>query len=1285
MADALSLLFELDVDGRPAAAGLQRFRKDIAATIEATRRAITQPLKALNTAPITAAAKASANAQEKEQRRLNAAVQSLQRQRSAALIRAFKDEERAAVASARAQERAAQQASRSIANAFRGIGPGLQSIGRTLTIGITAPLLALGAASLKSAKDLDANVNTLKAFTGSAEAAERRLAQLIKTARDTPGLTTNLALTLDAQLRVAQTTQETIDRVLPAIGRLNAVSKLPDAARFTQNLLQLVTQNFERQDLKELVGQSPIAGQLLTEIFNVDSPINAKAIRESAKRLGINSVDSFFTAFAEAAQRNQGLVTVTESIGTRFDKLVDRVQVALRSLGLAIINAIEPFVEPVAKLTERIGSAFDSLSGPVKTAIIVIAGIAAAAGPVLFVLGGIATAIAGIVSAIGTIGAAVTAIGLPVIAAAIAAIVIVIGRTIVIAALLAKAWETNFLGIRDIVSAAASAVLEAFTRIKAVFDEATQRILPTLQSITTRVLGFITVVWERYGATVVRVISDTFEVTVRTLEAFIRFFGNVIDLVTKLIDGNWRGAWQAFSRIVINALDSISEFFDKALRALAQGFKTLHAFIIRQAVTFVLAGRDLAAKLVVGIVAGLIAGVPQISDALAQMLLLAAVDFAAGPSGGLIARTIVNAMRKAASESEGISIPVSVEEQGLARIRLNPDGSVKTDRPKPPPAGGGGSDKGADAETRRRIRLLELEADRAEAIARQRIAAENIRFEQRKTSLKDFTDFQIAEEQIVFDKKKAVFVAERAEAEKLGKGRDLALGEIRLKELKAEIEFADRRNQLLANQQREELEATKAHRQALLDIQDDGDQKQLELIDSYVERYLISFEEAEKRRLNIEDGARRRRRDELEIQLGEAGHNVEEQQRIKDAIAKLDAESATAREDAESRKRRAIRATIEAEEQYYETLFRVTEQARELLRDAADIELGRLVSRFGDRRKFRLEALRLEREANEQEHQQRLRQIEQEKKDAEKRLEGVRDAEEKLLALRRHFAALEKAENERRAAERQKEDDDEEARDPFSSLRKRFENFRFDIENTNDAIRDSLGSLAEQVNSSIDAMVDAFGQAIAANILYGESIGKALKAALAQQLAAISAEAAIQSLKHAAYALGSLAFGNFAAAAKHAAAAAAFGALALAAGVAGRALSKSAGLFDSGRTSSTASNAVGGGQPQNREFQYGGQAVEPSSVAAREGSAAARTGIGGAIMGLVQEVKQARQENAVLTAKLEGTLSRIGSLPAGEVVTIGAADASLAIGAAVIQHSKENNDFSRDMASNMGF
>lgn len=898
-------------------------------------------------------------------------------------------------------------------------------------------------------------------------------------------------------------------------------------------------------------------------------------------------------------------------------------------------------------------------------------------------LGGIASGVGAIATAIAALTPVLASIGLPAIAAVIAGIVIVIGEGITILAALGLAWRTNFLGIRELVSDAATAVIESFTRIRTIITEAIDRILPTLQSITTKVLGIVTAAWNRYGDNVVAVLGAAFRFISRIIEDTLATFANFVDLIVKLIDGDFRGAWAAFARIHITALQQFDDFLNNLIPLVARAFLRLHVIIVREAARIALTAQLLAAAFVAALTTTLVKADRVVRDALIDMFVSAVAGMDLTTVGAIAAAKFLDAFRKAAASG------ARFEDPGEFAIA----GSIPAALPvqKRPTAGllsisgGAGRATGADAETRRRIRLLELEAERAEVIAREAISVENTLFEQRRRTLEEFTAFQIAQEQEVLRKKLAVFTEEEKEARKLGKGRELALGEINLKRLQAEVDSDQRINDLRENQRKAQEQAERDHRQALLDIQDEGDKKQLELVDAYVERLLISYEEAETRRLEIEANARDRRRAELELQLGEAGQNVEEQQRIKDAIAKLDAESATAREEAENRKRGAIRATIEAENDYFQTLQEVTLRTAQLLRDAADIELGGLIRRFGDRRKFRLEALRLEREANEEEHQERLRQISEEQQDAEKRLEGVRDAEEKLLQLRRFYAGQEKAEIQRRAVERQEEEDEaQRASDPFDSLRQRFENFQFDIQNTNNSIVESLQSISEQVNSVLGNMENALQQGIVAWILYGESLGKALQKALAQQLAVLSAEFAIQALKHAAYALGSLAFGNFASAAKHAAAAAAFTAAAAATGIAARALSKSSGLFDQGRSSSTASAGVSGFQPQNREFQYGGQVVESSSTASREGSAAPRAGIGGAILGLVEQVKKVAQDNAVMNAKLDGTLSRIGSLPAGEVVTIGAKDASLAIGAAVIQHQKENNDFSRDMATNMG-
>lgn len=1347
--DALRLLFELDVDSRSGTAGLLRFRKDITATVAAARRAITQPfnLPPIKLPTITsssgrgqqfdthvkefrhieAEAKKSARIQEREQARLNSAVQSLQRQRSAALIRAFKEEERAAVASSKAQERAAQQAARSITNAFRGVGSGLQSIGRTLTVGLTAPLLALGAASLKSAKDIDANVNTLKAFTGSAEAAERRLAQLIKTSRGTPGLTTNLAATLDAQLRTAQVTEETIDRVLPAIGRLNAVSKLPDAGRFTQNLLQLVTQNFEKQDLKELVGQSPLAGQLLTQIFNVDSPTNAKAIRESAKKLGLTTVDSFINAFAEAAARNQGLATVTESIGTRFDKIVDRVSVALRPLGLAIINAIEPFVEPVARLIERIGAAFDSLSAPVKTAVIAIAGIAAVAGPVLFVLGGLVTTITAVVTAIGAIASAVAAVGLPVIAAAIAAIVIVIARTVAILALLGLAWKTNFLNVQGLVTDAADAVLEAFDRIKAVIDEATQRILPTLQSITTKILGAITFLWERYGKAVVAIVGTAFRFITSVTEIFLRTFTDFIDLVLKLVDGNWQGAWSAFARIALRAIEGLAFVLEKLPALVLVAFVRLHQLMVAQAVKFALAGEQLAIKLVVALAARIIKGAPAIRDALVEMLTLAVSGLDPASIAAVLAAKFIAALQRAAAQ--GVTVPVKVGPTvggepsvgaGLLRQKRSPTGTDDSDK-----------DKGADAATRRRIRLLEIEAEKVRTLTDAQLAREQIAFDERKKSLEDYTNDQIKAAGEVLLAQLAVYKKEREEAKKIRNesARNLALAEIGQKEFEVQQAFTTKVAQLEAGRRREELEAVKSHRQALLDIQEQADAAELARIEDFQRQGHVTPFDVANRRAEIEAEGFRRRKGELEAQQIEAGKNLQEQQRITDELNKLNDEAAESVRRNERLKREAIQETADAYRDYTIAIREAFEVAADASRNAAAISLSRLTARvlLTDRQRIERQFV-IDRSLLAAEKRASDLRIDNAEREAIEKAKRSGDFEEKVLQIQRTFSALRLAEKKRFLEEERKLEEDKKAdiqRSDPNSTRSLFgdtfadfgEAIRTTTEKAGVAISNiqvvlgsfgaaaaehfaaasaSAGNFVSILLDGVDAINAGLADMLQNWVLTGEAGSGALRKLLASTLTYYAKTFLIKALDNVGEGFSNLAKASAAAAAgnipssilyhdaaiKNFLSAAKYGLAAAGAAVAGRVAAG-----DSFKQKDTASRAINGGtdaEPRNRAFN-GQLPVESSSQAAREGSG----GFFGRVFERIEEVQQqtlaVQRQQMLLQGQTAQALTRIQSMPHGQALAIGAAENPAAVGQAVVNHSNSSGDFNETLQRNLGF
>jgi hypothetical protein len=369
-------------------------------------------------------------------------------------------------------ERAAQSGAggfqaflRRYSSTIREAGESIQQAGLA-TLALTGAIVGLGRSAFQSALQIDQQVNVLKALTGSAEAAEKRFAKLVATAQKTPGLTTGLALTLDTQLRTLSVSEQTINRVLPAIGRLNAVSPLGDPQKFAQNLVQLVTQNFERQDLKELVGQSPLAGDLIRQIFNVNSPTNAKAIRAAAKELGITTVEGFFDEFARAAAENPKLRNITESLATQFEKLRDRVIVALRPLGLTIVQTLQPIVEKLVPVIERISTAFANLPEGVRQLIVILGALAAALGPVLIAigaaiqtfgaLGNVITAVAGA----GGVAALIEAFGpfIPVVLAVAAAI-----------GALVTAFVVDFGGIRTVVFDVLAFISTQFAFVKQAF------------------------------------------------------------------------------------------------------------------------------------------------------------------------------------------------------------------------------------------------------------------------------------------------------------------------------------------------------------------------------------------------------------------------------------------------------------------------------------------------------------------------------------------------------------------------------------------------------------------------------------------------------------------------------------------------------------------------------------------------------------------------------------------------------------------------------------------------
>ena len=250
-----------------------------------------------------------------------------------------------------------------------------------------------------------------------------------------------------------------------------------------------------KQGLQDLItaiqttGSTADANALAIEAFGARAgPDMAAAIRE-----GRFEIEGLFTTIASGETTVMGAAEATNDYAEKFTVLKNQVAEAAIPLGVTLFDAINklmPVFEKVIGFVAGLVEKFTSLPPAVQSGILVFAGIVAAIGPVI-------TAIAGVVTAVGTIGPAFAGIS-AVVGPAITAVVAAIGPiALVIAAVVAAviamklAWDNNFLGIRDTVTAAVQDITAWFQTLVANASQAVAEIYTSVTGTWNEIIGFL--------------------------------------------------------------------------------------------------------------------------------------------------------------------------------------------------------------------------------------------------------------------------------------------------------------------------------------------------------------------------------------------------------------------------------------------------------------------------------------------------------------------------------------------------------------------------------------------------------------------------------------------------------------------------------------------------------------------------------------------------------------------------------------------------------------------------
>jgi chaperone required for assembly of F1-ATPase len=221
------------------------------------------------------------------------------------------------------------------------------------------------------------------------------------------------------------------------------------------------------------------------------------------------------------------------------------IQLAFEEIFMVIGEELSPVFETLENILWKIADWFNELSPTTKT---FIAGLALG----VIVVGALAAAFAGAVAVAPLVTGALAAIGLT-----LGTAIAIIGGVIIALALLYTAWQTNFLGIRDIAHSVISWLKERWTSLMDILQDENKTTWEKVKGVIGWVIGTIKDVLVAYWKFYLQVMGYFYDTTV---EKFTSIKDFIID--------SFKTAYE----YVVGKLDSLTTYLNKVLSKISSVF-----------------------------------------------------------------------------------------------------------------------------------------------------------------------------------------------------------------------------------------------------------------------------------------------------------------------------------------------------------------------------------------------------------------------------------------------------------------------------------------------------------------------------------------------------------------------------------------------------------------------------------------------------------------------------------------------------------------------------------------
>lgn len=445
---------------------------------------------------------------------------------------------------------------------FKQVGDTVTGIGGKLSAGLTTPIAGIAALAVEGTRELRQDLAKLQT---NAEQAGSSMEITSAAMRDLNAITGETDSNVEALSNLMQAgfTNDNLTKAVDALS--GAVIKFPDTLKI------------------EGVSDG------LQETLATGAAIGPFA--ELLERMGVN-LDDFNAGLTEATAAGQqqnyvlqqlaklGLADVNAAYRENNKELVENanaqwdLQTALAEVGAMIEPILTSIISKVAEVLRW----FNGLGDGTKKMILTIAGIAAAIGPILVIVGQLIasiSALAPVIAALtGPIGLIVAAI-----AGLTAGLVILYNKNeefrsfidetwSAIKDTFVAAWEEILAFIMPLIEEMKSLFFDSLNQIKEFWESHGKLIMAFIEPWLTGLIGYFKIQFEAIKMvidiawTLIKAIIKTaFEYIKLVISNGLDIIKGLFDVFAALLKGDWQGAWNAIKDTSKNIMDNIIDFF----------------------------------------------------------------------------------------------------------------------------------------------------------------------------------------------------------------------------------------------------------------------------------------------------------------------------------------------------------------------------------------------------------------------------------------------------------------------------------------------------------------------------------------------------------------------------------------------------------------------------------------------------------------------------------------------------------------------------------------------------